>query len=286
MKNNQLKRGFAPAVVIALVALLLALGGGGAYVARKGLLKKKAAEDVKEDVKVPSGMMMKSQITVVLDVQNNSGESGTALLEDLNGKTKVSVRLSGAPAGAQQPAHIHLGACPAPGAVKYPLALVKNGNSETMLEISLENLLNELPLAVNVHKSAAEAGVYVACGDIKSDAAMMDGKGEVMGEKKGESMMNGGMMGQTKVFKISGRNFSFSQGEIRVKKGERVKIEFENVEGFHNWTVDEFNARTAQINAGNTASVEFVANKTGTFEYYCNVGQHRQMGMKGKLIVE
>lgn len=286
MKNNHLKRGFAPAVVIALVALLLALGGGGTYVARKGLLKKKTAEDAKEDAKVPPGMMIKSPITVALGAQNNSGESGTALLEDLNGKTKVSVRLSGTSAGAQQPAHIHLGACPTPGAVKYPLALVKNGNSETMLEVSLENLLKELPLAVNVHKSAAEAGAYVACGDIKSDSAMMDGKGEIMGDKKSESMMNEGMMGQTKVFKITGRNFSFSQNEIQVKKGDRVKINFESANGFHDWTVAEFNAKTAQVNVGGKASVEFVADKTGEFEYYCSVGQHRQMGMKGKLIVE
>lgn len=286
MKNNHFQRGFAPAVVIALVALLLALGGGGAYVARKGLLKKKAAEDIKKDANIPPGLMMKSPVTVALAAQNNSGESGTALLEDVNGKTKVSIRLSGASAGAQQPAHIHLGACPTPGAVKYPLSMVKNGNSETILEVSLENLLKELPLTINVHKSAAEAGAYVACGNIKSDSMMMDGKGEMMKEKKGESIMEGGMTGQTKVFKITGENFRFSQTEIRVKKGGRVKIDFESMNGFHDWVVDEFSAKTNQVNTGGKASVEFVADKTGEFEYYCSVGQHRQMGMKGKLIVE
>src|SRR3989344_4520231 len=250
MKNIQSKQGFAPAFVIAIIALLL-LGGGGFYAARKGFLKKSG-----DDTSVPLGLMMKSPITVTLNAQNNSGESGSALLEDLNGKTKVSVRLSGAPAGAQQPSHIHVGACPAPGAVKYQLANVANGNSETMLEISLENLLKELPLAINVHKSAAEAGVYVSCGDITDDGMMMDDKGEFMGEKKGESMMGedddtmmqGGdaMMGQTKVFKITAQNFQFSQSEIRVKKGDRVKIEFESAGGFHDWVVDAFGARTAQ----------------------------------------
>jgi plastocyanin len=29
-----------------------------------------------------------------------------------------------------------------------------------------------------------------------------------------------------------------------------------------------------------------VADKKGTFEYYCSVGQHRALGMKGKLVVE
>ncbi|MDO8600386.1 MAG: cupredoxin domain-containing protein [bacterium] len=291
VKNVQSKQGFVPAFVIAIIALLL-LGGGGFYAARKGLLKKKSVDDTN----TPPGLMMKSPITVTLGAQNNSGESGSALLEDLNGKTKVSIRLSGAPSGVPQPAHIHLGACPAPGAVKYPLSNVSNGNSETMLEISLENLLKELPLAINVHKSAAEAGVYVACGDITDDGMMMDDKGEFMGEKKGESMMGedddtmmqGGdaMMGQTKVFKITGQNFAFSQNEIRVKKGDRVKIEFESTGGFHDWTNDTFNARTAQVNTGGKAFVEFVADTTGEFEFYCSVGNHRQMGMKGKLIVE
>lgn len=99
-------------------------------------------------------------------------------------------------------------------------------------------------------------------------------------------MMDSGMMGQTKVFKITGENFSFSQNEIRVKKGDRVKINFESVGGFHDWTVAEFNARTMRVNTGGKTSVEFFANKAGEFEYYCSVGQHRQMGMKGKLIVE
>ena len=37
----------------------------------------------------------------------------------------------------------------------------------------------------------------------------------------------------TKVFTIEGRNFKFSLKEIRVKKGDRVKIVFKNAGGFH-----------------------------------------------------
>lgn len=92
--------------------------------------------------------------------------------------------------------------------------------------------------------------------------------------------------GEVKTFEISGQNFSFSLAEIRVKKGDKVKIIFKNVEGFHDWIIDEFNARTPQINTGETAEVEFTADKTGTFEYYCSVGEHRAKGMKGNLMVE
>lgn len=89
-----------------------------------------------------------------------------------------------------------------------------------------------------------------------------------------------------KTFTIIGKNFTFSETELRVKVGDRVKIIFKNDEGFHDWVIDEFNAKTPQLQAGNQAEVEFVVSKTGTFEYYCSVGNHRAMGMKGSLIVE
>ena len=87
-------------------------------------------------------------------------------------------------------------------------------------------------------------------------------------------------------FTLDGANFKFSETEIRVKKGAKVKIVLNVKDMMHDWVVDEFNARTEQVAAGKTASVEFVADKAGTFEYYCSVGNHRTKGMVGKLIVE
>lgn len=89
-----------------------------------------------------------------------------------------------------------------------------------------------------------------------------------------------------KVFEISGENFAFSQKEIRVKEGDTVTINFTSANGFHDFVVDEFNARTNQVKAGEASSVTFVADKTGTFEYYCSIGSHRANGMVGKLVVE
>jgi plastocyanin len=87
-------------------------------------------------------------------------------------------------------------------------------------------------------------------------------------------------------FDISGAPFKFSVKEIRVKQGDTVRINFTNSEGLHDWVVDEFNARTKQLQAGTSETVEFVADKKGEFEYYCSVGTHRAQGMVGKLIVE
>ncbi|OGC51192.1 hypothetical protein A2W32_05625 [candidate division WWE3 bacterium RBG_16_37_10] len=91
---------------------------------------------------------------------------------------------------------------------------------------------------------------------------------------------------EVKEFTIKGSNFKFDVTEIKVKLGDKVKLTFENTGGFHDWNLDEFNVSTKTLNSGEKETVEFVASKAGTFEYYCSVGQHRQMGMKGNLIVE
>lgn len=91
---------------------------------------------------------------------------------------------------------------------------------------------------------------------------------------------------EVREFTVVGRNFEYDTSEIRVKQGETVRIVFKNEEGTHDWVVDEFNVRSALIQSGKETTVDFVADKKGEFEYYCSVGQHRQMGMKGLLIVE
>ncbi|OIP79849.1 hypothetical protein CO082_03635 [Candidatus Peregrinibacteria bacterium CG_4_9_14_0_8_um_filter_44_15] len=87
-------------------------------------------------------------------------------------------------------------------------------------------------------------------------------------------------------FEISGENFAFSQTEMRVNEGDTVRIVFTSEDGFHDWVLDEFNAATEQVQTGGVTEVTFVADKAGTYEYYCSVGQHRDNGMFGSLIVE
>lgn len=162
--------------IVAAVLIILLLGGGY-FIYNKSLSKPDNSilpTDLLAGPSIsPSGDGESStsaipgeQMTVMLDAQNDSGETGTAVLKDLNGKTQVSLRITGAPATAQ-PAHIHIGSCPTPGEVKYPLINLVNGESETTLDVSITELKKMLPLAVNVHKSAQEIKVYVACGDIK-----------------------------------------------------------------------------------------------------------------------
>jgi CHRD domain-containing protein len=104
-------------------------------------------------------------VTVDLGEQNGSGQSGTTTLESMDGgMTHVTIELSSPPADPQ-PAHIHSGTCAELGDVVYPLTNVEGGSSETDVAASLEDLQGA-DFAVNVHRSEADIGTYVACGDI------------------------------------------------------------------------------------------------------------------------
>jgi len=89
-------------------------------------------------------------------------------------------------------------------------------------------------------------------------------------------------------FNISGGSFFFTPNEIRVKQGDRVKIVFTNVGGTHNLMLPGFDVASKTIQTGESETLEFVADKKGTFEFYCEVGNgyHRQMGQIGVLLVE
>jgi plastocyanin len=91
--------------------------------------------------------------------------------------------------------------------------------------------------------------------------------------------------GAVKEFTVTGKNFSFAPATMAVKQGDRVRITFVNDSGTHDLRVDGYNVGTKVIQGGASETFEFVADKTGSFEYYCSVGQHRQMGMKGTLTV-
>jgi hypothetical protein len=105
-------------------------------------------------------------ISLKLEAQNNSGQSGFATLFPEGGKTRVVIELLNAPQGVAQPAHIHAGRCDKlDKAPKWPLEALKGGRSVTLVPASLDAILQD-KTAINIHKSAAEIQVYVSCGDI------------------------------------------------------------------------------------------------------------------------
>lgn len=85
---------------------------------------------------------------------------------------------------------------------------------------------------------------------------------------------------------VEGGSFKFTPNEITVKKGQPVKIVLESKDLMHDFVIDELNVKSTQAKAGESVEVTFTPTQTGSFEFYCSVGNHRAMGMKGTLIVE
>jgi len=139
----------------------------------------------------------------------------------------------------------------------------KTADNGTSLEVPVPGLEGVDEMVVSTSTDGVHDG----------DATM---EGDAMEDRSGEPM----------IFAIDGFNFGFSETEIRVKKGDTVRIDLTSTEGFHDWTIDEFGAATDSINTGESASIEFVVDQVGEFEYYCSVGNHRAQGMVGRLIVE
>jgi plastocyanin len=86
---------------------------------------------------------------------------------------------------------------------------------------------------------------------------------------------------------VEAKEMLFNPKEIRIKKGEKVKIVLKNTgKMVHDWVLEDTDYRTKIISPSESDTVEFVIDEAGEYTYFCSVGTHRQMGMEGKLIVE
>ena len=91
---------------------------------------------------------------------------------------------------------------------------------------------------------------------------------------------------EIKEFTVKAFKFGYSPDTITVNKGDKVKITLKNIDGFHDFKIDEYGVATKQLKSPAEEVLEFTADKVGSFEYYCSVGTHRAMGMFGTLKVE
>lgn len=103
---------------------------------------------------------------------------------------------------------------------------------------------------------------------------------------KSDSGSNGGNAGsgtgEVKEFTIDATNFDFDLKEIKVNKGDTVKLKLVNSQGNHALMVEGYKKEVK----GNQ-TITFVADKTGEFNYICSIfcGNGHD-DMLGKLIVQ
>jgi cytochrome c oxidase subunit 2 len=82
------------------------------------------------------------------------------------------------------------------------------------------------------------------------------------------------------------KKYEFDPGTLRVKRGERVRLILAAADHDHGFKLDEFDV-DQKVQRGTAATVEFVADKAGTFQFRCSsVCGLGHRGMKGTLVVE
>lgn len=86
-------------------------------------------------------------------------------------------------------------------------------------------------------------------------------------------------------FTMTASRWSFTPNSISVEKGDRVKITITSTDVDHGFAIPAFGVNV-RVNKGETKTVEFLADKLGTFTYACSVycGSGHS-AMKGILVV-
>lgn len=92
--------------------------------------------------------------------------------------------------------------------------------------------------------------------------------------------------GEVKEFTMTAKQFEFNPAAITVNKGDTVRLTITSLDVPHGFRINEFNVN-ARIEPGKPAAVEFIADKSGTFTFFCSVvcgAGHSDM--KGTLVVK
>ena len=76
--------------------------------------------------------------------------------------------------------------------------------------------------------------------------------------------------------------------KLKAKVGDTIEITISSGEGAqHDIVIPDLNVASAKFDRSTGATkVRFKVTKAGSFEYYCTIAGHRQIGMEGKLEVE
>lgn len=85
---------------------------------------------------------------------------------------------------------------------------------------------------------------------------------------------------------MTAKQWEFNPGIVTVREGSKVKLNIKSIDVTHGFALPDFGV-SENLAPGNTVTVEFTADKKGTFTFFCSVfcgSGHRDM--KGTLVVE
>lgn len=94
------------------------------------------------------------------------------------------------------------------------------------------------------------------------------------------------LTGKTVEIDMTAKKFEFDPSTITVNKGDKVKIKLTSTDVNHGIAIPEYGI-SQKVDVGKTETIEFIADKSGEFTFFCNVfcgSGHKEM--KGNLIVK
>ncbi len=89
-----------------------------------------------------------------------------------------------------------------------------------------------------------------------------------------------------KTFTVHESSFKIDPSSITVNKGDNVQITIISDDIGHDFCIEGYNICSATVSSGGSTKINFVADKSGTFAFYCNIDGHRSFGMQGQLTVQ
>ena len=88
-----------------------------------------------------------------------------------------------------------------------------------------------------------------------------------------------------KTFSLVAKQWAFEPGTVTVTKGDTVHLTITSKDVTHGFKIQEYGINE-KINPGKKTEIEFVADKAGTFSFFCSVPCGKgHTGMNGQLVV-
>ncbi len=107
----------------------------------------------------------------------------------------------------------------------------------------------------------------------------------IAAETKQGFALSGKVENGIRIIEVKASRYKYEPDPIVVKLGEKVRIIVTSTDVDHGFAISEFNIN-ASVAVNKKQTVEFVADKQGTFNIFCSVYcGPGHMNMRGKLIV-
>ena len=206
-------------------------------------------------------------LTIAVDAENESGQSGWATLTARGDQTDVVLYIAPG-ALATELVHIHSGRCGADtlGGVEHGLTSFIDGSgvSATTVDAPLSGLRTG-GFAINSHKKG-EPGVYTSCGNIPA------------GEATATAAPS------PSALSIAVANFRFSPDTLEVEAGQEAQLRLTGDGRGHTFTVESLGVDVV-VGPGATETIEFEVpvSASGTIPFICRFHSSSGRGMVGEL---